>query len=30
LIHSNGRVLVEIALDGATGVDGDFVGHDGA
>ena len=30
LIHSNGRVFVEIALDGASGVDGDFVIHDGA
>ena len=30
LIHSNGRILVEIALDGAARVDGDFVGHDGA
>src|SRR6266850_1859847 len=30
LIHSNGRILVEIALDGAARVDGDFVVHDGA
>ena len=30
LIHSNGRIFVEIALDGAARVDGDFVGHDGA
>jgi len=30
LIHSNGRVFVEIALDGASGVDSDFVIHDGA
>src|SRR5258708_25781451 len=29
LIHSNGRIFVEIALDGAAGVNGDFVGHDG-
>ena len=29
LIHAHGRVLVEIALDGAAGVDGDFVVHDG-
>lgn len=30
LIHAHGWVLVEIALDGAAGVDGDFVVHDGA
>ena len=29
LIHSNGRIFVEIALDGAARVDRDFVGHDG-
>ena len=30
LVYSNGRVFVEVALDGAAGVDGDFVVHDGA
>ena len=29
LIHANRWVFVEIALDGAAGVDGDFVVHDG-
>jgi len=28
LVHADRLIFVEIALDGAAGVDGDFVGHD--
>src|SRR2546430_1660794 len=30
LVHADRGILVEIALDGAASVNGDFVGHDGA
>ena len=28
LIHADGRIFVEVALEGAAAVDGDLVGHD--